>query len=182
MGEHGWLETLEKEQRGNVVLDAVFDPEFLIVHATRQHQRQKIDRFHIKKDDAMIIHRVDYKTEPYWPQRTGNFALEDISVERDDIVIDRGWVHTTIADLLITYVPAWDQAFVTQMSTIRQRWDEITSSGCEYKHATTTHDSKGRPIRPYRSWNYLPKVRWLNENGFFEKVVHTNKLQLKLFV
>lgn len=181
MSLHTWIETREKERRGNLVLDAVFDAEFIIVQATTQHQRQKIDRFHIHKRDGRIIYRVDYKIDEK-AAITKNLVLEHISVERNGVTHAQGWVHTTIADLIVHYVPAWDRAFVTKILTLRQRWDDIVGSGCEYKKATTTSDFNGVPLaEPYNTWNYLPRVRWLYDNAFFEKVVNTNKLQLGLF-
>jgi hypothetical protein len=77
------------------VLDAVFGPEFIIVTATRDHERQGIDRFFVHRRDGRIVHRVDFKTDEA-AGRTGNLALEPVSVVRKGRREAAGWVHVMI--------------------------------------------------------------------------------------
>lgn len=173
MQAHTWAETLEIERQGEAVLDAIFGVDFIIVRATRAHQRQKIDRFHIHRKDGRIIHRVDYKVEPK-AGVTGNLAIEHISVEQDKKVIAHGWVHTTIADIYVSYVPARDAAYVLSIKRLRDRWSEIQAT---FKlTATWTHGSG----REYISRFYPVPIEWLDRNGFIEKTLLAVNAQLRL--
>jgi hypothetical protein len=178
MHQHSWFETLSVERSGEAVLDALFAPQFIIVAATRAHQRQKIDRFHIKRNDGRVVYRVDYKVDEK-AACFGNLALEHVSVRRNGRIVDRGWVHTTIADLLVSYVPAWDIAFVLEIRELRQRWGEI-------QEAAAIHPPTGRKLRQtgtpgsHITEFYAVPVKWLREQGFLKKELRAVNLQLRL--
>lgn len=166
-----WNETLNVERAGEVVLDVIFGNEFIIVRATRQHQKQKIDRFHINRRDGRVIYRIDYKVDDK-AGKTNRLALEHISVQQKGAVKARGWVHETIADRIVTYVPKFDTAYVLPVETLRSRWNEIQEAAAinpetgEKLWWTSTIDRETK--RLYYTAFYPVPIRWLKEHGFIE--------------
>lgn len=181
MKASSWAETLAIERQGEAVLDAIFGYEFIIVRATAQHQKQKIDRFHIKRDDGRVIHRIDYKVDEK-AGRTKRLALEHVSVLQQGVMKARGWVHETIADRIISYVPAIDTAFILPVDTLRSRWIEIQEAAAinpetnEKLWWTSTVD-RGRA---YKTGFYPVPIRWLKEHGFIEREVLAVGAQFRL--
>ena len=58
MKSYSWQDTFEVERKGNDILDAMYGSGgYIIVHGTRAHQRQEVDRVHINKGDARDIRR-----------------------------------------------------------------------------------------------------------------------------
>jgi hypothetical protein len=55
-----------------------------------------------------------------------------------------GWIHTTFAELVISYVPALDTAFVLEVEALRLAWPDVMrlfhstavcrSRGCARRH------------------------------------------------
>jgi hypothetical protein len=144
------------------VLDALFGPDYLIVPATPAHQRQQIDRFFIHRRDGRLIYRVDYKCDVRAAQ-TGNLALEHVSVVRHGRREAAGWIHTTIADHIVVYVPGWDRAFVLEVVALRAAWPEILRGFAPRPAATACR-------RPYQTLICCVPIRWLYEAGL---IVHT---------
>lgn len=169
-----WAETLTIERDGETVLDAIFGTEFIIVKATRQHQKQKMDAFHIKRSDGRIIYRVDYKVDEK-AGKTNRLALEHISVQQKGVMKARGWVHETIADRIISYVPKFDTAFILPVATLRSRWEEIQQAAAvnpetgERLWWTSTLDRETK--RLYSTAFYPVSIQWLKEHGFIERSV-----------
>lgn len=174
---YSWQDTLERERAGNKVLDALFAPEFIIVPATKHHQRQKIDRFHIKRTDGRIVHRVDYKND-WRAAQTKNLALEEISVERNGRTLARGWVHTTIADLIVFYLPQLDTAHLLEIEDLRNRWILIEENFTTLP-TRTDKDEFGRAIEPYNTHCRCAKIEWLKQNGFIKKSLDCVGAQLR---
>jgi hypothetical protein len=167
-----WAWALEIGRRGERVLDAVFGPEFLVVEATPAHQRQSIDRFLIRRRDGREVHRVDYKCDVQagW---TGNLALEHVSVLRAGRREALGWLHTTIADLVVFYVPAHDAAYLLEVPALREAWGDILRASPPKRAATAGP-------RPYVSLNCCVPIQWLRVAGLIQRVVEAVGGQLRL--
>lgn len=178
-----WDKTLEIERDGEGVLDAIFGAEFIIVRATRQHQKQKIDRFHINRQDGRIIYRVDYKVDEK-AGTTQRLALEHVSVLERGILRAQGWIHTTIADRIVSYVPKFDTAYILPVAMLRSRWAEIQEAAAVNPQtgeklwwtSTIDHDTK----RSYQTGFYPVPIRWLKEHGFIETEVSAIGAQFRL--
>ncbi len=163
MKSYSWQDTFEVERKGNDILDAMYGSGgYIIVHGTRAHQRQEVDRVHINKGDARDIRRVEYKVDDV-AGRTGNLALEHVSVRRGEKIVKRGWVHTTEADLLVCYVPAVDIAYEMKIEAIRERWRDIQFV-FDLRH-TSSHGLKG----DYCTDFYAVPLKWLKGNGLISK-------------
>ena len=172
--EHPWHETLAMERRGAAVMDAVFEPQFIIAKATRAHQRQGIDRFHICKKDGRIIYRVDYKTD-WKAHQTRNIVLEHVSVRKGTERIKAGWVHTTVADLIVSYVPDDDTAYVMPIMEIRNAWPDIQTVFPLKR--TSTPDRNGG----YYTDFYAVPIEWLKRNRIITKEIKAVGCQLRLW-
>jgi hypothetical protein len=169
---HDWAETLELGRQGEEILDAVFGPDFIIVKATAAHQRQGVDRFLINRKDGTVIHRVDYKCD-FTAGRTGNLALEHVSVVRKGQHRAAGSVHTTIAELIISYVPALELAFILEVSALRLAWPDIMRL-FPPRMAATAGPS------PYQSLVCCVPIAWLRNQGLIVRTVKATPAQLRL--
>lgn len=172
MRARAWAETLEVGRRGEAVLDAAFGPDYIIVQATAHHQRQGIDRFLVHRRDGRMIHRVDYKTDEA-AGTTGNLAIEHTSVIRTGQRPVAGWIHTTVADRIVSYVPALDTAFVLEVPKLRKFWPAIAST-FPPRIATTSGD------RPYQTLVCCVPIAWLKSAGLVGETISTRNLQLRL--
>jgi hypothetical protein len=173
MRSYDWSRGLEIERSAEQVLDAVFGVQYIIVRATKAHQKQKIDRFHIHRTDGRIIWRVDYKVD-LWYAKTGNLALEHVSVVRNGKRQAMGWVHTTIADLVIFYSPQVDTAYTISIAKLRQFWPDIQSSFVLKSTQTNGNNSN------YITQFYPVPLNWLNNQGLIESQVRAVGVQLRL--
>jgi hypothetical protein len=173
LNSYTWQETLAAERLGNEVLDALFGNEYIIVHATRAHQSQKIDRFHIHKKDGREIFRVDYKTD-YRAGSTGNLALEDVSVRKNGRVVAQGWVHTSRSDLVVFYVPQHDTAYVLEILALRENWPHIRAGHRPLQ--TSTKSNSGDYITEF----FAVPITWLRNNRLFKKELLAVGAQLRL--
>lgn len=167
-----WAVTLEIARRGEAVLDGVFGPEFIIVKASRHHERQGIDRFLIHRRDGRVIYRVDYKADEA-AARTGRLALEHVSVMRDGRPDAAGWVHTTIAELVVSFVPRLNTAFVLEVTRLREAWSEILRRFPPREAAT-------EGTAPYASLVCPVPIRWLEARGLIVRRINTTGTQLRL--
>jgi hypothetical protein len=168
-----WDETLAVERRGEAILDAIFGRDYIIVRATKWHQKQKIDRFHIHRRDGMKMFRIDYKVDEV-AGHTGNLALEDVSVRRHGKRIARGWVHETIAHLVVFYVPAHDTAYVLRIDQLRERWPDI-QAGFHLKTTSTTRFDDS-----YETEFYPVPIGWLRNNKLINQELPAVGAQLRL--
>lgn len=80
-------------------LDGFFRQYYRVEPASRQEQRQGIDRWFQASDSSWIA--VEYKADRT-AGRTGNAFIETISV---DVRAVRGWAYASEADVLAYYVP-----------------------------------------------------------------------------
>ena len=172
MNARAWADTLAVGRRGETILDAVFGVEYILVKATRHHERQGVDRFFVHRRDGRVIYRVDYKTDEV-AGRTGNLALEHVSVVRKGRREAKGWIHTTIAELVISYVPALDTAFILEVETLRLAWPDIMRL-YPPKFASTSSDNS------YQSLNCCVPITWLRESALISRTVEVVNAQLRL--
>lgn len=91
---------------GEQALDAYFSRHWDIRAATREQERQGIDRIFRRHDGAELS--VQYKTD-FKAGRTGNVFIETVS---GDAIGRAGWAFTCQADRLIIYIPDWSRAYV----------------------------------------------------------------------
>src|SRR5207244_1174328 len=136
------------------------------------HQRQGVDRFFVHRRDGRIVYRVDYKTDEV-AGATGNLALEHVSVVRKGQRDVAGWLHTTIADLIVSYVPALDTAFVLEVERLRVAWPDIMRL-FPPRFAGTSGES------PYRSLNCCVPISWLHAAQLISRTVEAVGVQLRL--
>jgi hypothetical protein len=122
----------------------------------------------------MIIYRVDYKTD-WRAGQTRNLALEHVSVRRGDKRIKPGWVHTTCADLIVSYVPDDDTAYVLPIERIRSAWPDIQ------KLFPLKSTSTNGPNGGYYTDSYCPSISWLMANKVIKEKVSAIGSQLRLW-
>ena len=166
---YAWEDTLTVEDTFNRVLDGFFEQRFVVVRATAAHQKQKIDRFLIHRQDGQLVFRVDYKIDVKAGE-TGNLALEHVSVLRHGKVEAKGWIHTTIADWLISYIPARDTAYLLKVCRLRECWELI-------EQTWTLRETSTVGPRPYRTLFYAVPLRWLQEHRLIAKTITLRAVQ-----
>lgn len=109
MSRTDFKECLERGVQGEALLDRHFRQYYYIRPATKQEQKQGIDRIFTHKNKHYQL-RIEYKTDDRAAQ-TGNACLE---VAKNLNPYLPGWVHTCSADFLIYFVPGLNRAFVIQ--------------------------------------------------------------------
>lgn len=107
---------LEKGQKWERYLDSLFDTNFHIREATRQQQRQGIDRIFIEKSTGKS-YTIEYKADKT-AARTGNAFVETMSVDR---IGKRGWAYTCQADFIIYYIVGIGPAYILKPNDIREQ-------------------------------------------------------------
>ena len=110
---------LSKGEEAERQLDHHFADRFLIAPATRQEQRQGIDRIFTKRDTGRN-YTIEYKTD-WTAGRTGNAFIETVSVDSMNVL---GWVYTSLAQWLIYFVPARQQLFIVRVEMVRAHVEE----------------------------------------------------------
>ena len=95
-------------------LDNFLQQYFRIESASRQEQRQGIDRWLFAPDGSRIV--VEYKAD-MTAGRTGNTFIETISVDVRDI---QGWAYASEADALAYYVPSRNTVWLICFMELRQ--------------------------------------------------------------
>jgi len=178
--QHSWIETRGIERYGEQVLDALFGKDYIVVRATRAHQKQKIDRFLIHTRDGLKLWRVDYKVD-IAAGRWKNLALEHISVDEKGTVKAKGWIHTTIADYVVFYVPQFDTAYVLKIKKLREAWPEIERTFPLKDGIETPDDYNGNKLkRPYTTKIYPASIKWLRDKKLIDKELLAVGVQFRL--
>jgi hypothetical protein len=90
-------------------------------------------------------------------------AIEHISVQKGDHIEAKGWIHTTIADFVIYYVPGLDTVYFLKVSILRERFEEIQ----QFRLLPTGSSRNGKFL--YNTYNYCVPIRWLKNNGFIQQ-------------
>jgi hypothetical protein len=171
-----WSRTLEIERQGAQVLDAIFGPEFIIVHATKHHQKQKVDRFLIYRKRVQV-HIVDYKVDER-AATSNNLVLEHVSVERRGQIKARGWLFTTPADWLVFYVSGFDTAYVLLTQRVRDAWADIIRLFPAKE--TTTPAEHGYSYSGYVTRFVPVPIAWLRQHHLIHRELSAVGAQLRL--
>ena len=143
-------EQLAKGEDGEKLLDAFFSREWIIRTATRQEQRQGIDRHYIHRRDGRR-YKIEYKTD-YIVHRTGNAFIETVSVDSEGRA---GWAHTSSADFLFYFVVEDLLLYIVSMRTLREqleRWARV-------------YPIKAVPNRGYKTHGILVPLCELEEHS-----------------
>lgn len=115
---------------------------------------------------------MDYKCDVQ-AGRTGNLALEHVSVERAGHREAPGWVHSTLAESIVVYVPARVTAFVLAVPALRAAWLDILRAFPPRATATAAP-------RPYQSRCCCVPIPWLQGGGLISRTVEAVAGQLSL--
>lgn len=119
---YGFAEQLKAGQAHEHFLDEYSGRWFEITEATREQQRQGIDRIYTAKATGVVT-TVEYKADTT-ASRTGNAFVETISV---DTVMKPGWAYSSQADWLLYYLPVDGLIYFFEFAKFRQhlpRWVE----------------------------------------------------------
>lgn len=107
---------LAQGEEGERFLDGFFAPDFAIRKATREEQRQGIDRHFIHKRTRRKW-TVEYKTDAK-AGLTGNAFVETESVSAGN---KAGWALSSRADYLIYYIPDPATVYILPMAAVRRK-------------------------------------------------------------
>ena len=99
---------------------------------------------------------AEYKTD-IRAGETGCFYIETVSVERDARVIQRGWIYTCCAQLMLIYVPTVGRLFMVETLQLRRCF--LSHIGRLRKVEAKNKDYIGRgvllPLEELRELNLL---------------------------
>lgn len=111
---------LQEGQRAEILIDHLLEANFRIERATREQQRQGIDRILTHWQTGQVW-RAEYKAD-LQAQSTGNAFVETISVDKE---LKLGWAITSEADLLFYYIPGDGLIYILKFEALRMnlpRW------------------------------------------------------------
>lgn len=97
------------------VLDSYFKKRFDIFPVSDAAQRMGLDRIWIDKVTGQRW-SVEYKTDKL-AHNTGNVFMETVSRDAHNI---SGWIHTSIAQIVVYYVPGLGKAYCMYMTKLRE--------------------------------------------------------------
>lgn len=118
MTVHKWWEKYHQGLQGEAQLDQRLRPYYLVTEATREQQREGVDRMVTDISDWSTF-AVEYKTDSR-ARETGNAYVETVSVMVEGQVIKHGWAITSRADVLLYYVDGLE-VYVIRMVDLRRR-------------------------------------------------------------
>ena len=119
-------------------LDAHFADRFVIIPATREQQRQGIDRVFTQRKSGKP-YLIEYKTD-WTAGRTNNAFIETISVDTLNIP---GWAYSSTAEWLIYFVPHRKQIYIAHFAKLRESLEDWIK---QYGPA------KAIPNQDYHTW------------------------------
>lgn len=105
---------LARGEEAERLLDRHFADRFEIRDATRQQQRQGIDRIFIRYT-TLRPYQIEYKTD-WAASRTGNAFIETVSVDTKNIP---GWAYTSRSQWLIYYLPPQQRILILSFAKLR---------------------------------------------------------------
>lgn len=100
-------------------LDKHFVQSFNINPATLEQERLGIDRF-FEHRASRVCYSVEYKTDHKTPE-TGNVFIETMSV---DTAGKLGWAYTSLAQVLVYFVPEHEYAMRADMTAVKRMLPE----------------------------------------------------------
>lgn len=113
---HSFDKSFQTSKVYEAELDKHFGQAYEITDATRNEERSGIDRFFAHRISG-VRYSVEYKTDHVTP-RTGNVFVETTSV---DTAGKLGWAYTSMAQVLIYYIPEHEYALRADMTTIKRQ-------------------------------------------------------------
>ena len=133
---------LSKGEKAELLLDQHFADRFHIEPATRDQQRQGIDRI-FTKHTTQKSYLIEYKAD-WTAGRTGNAFIETISVDTMNVL---GWIYTSASEWLIYYVPGRSTAYIVRFETLREQVDAwIQQYGPEKAIPNDGYFTRGVPV------------------------------------
>lgn len=120
MKSYDMRQQLKQGEAAERYLDSLFDDEFAIRPATRQQQRQGIDRIFTRRRDGKE-YRIEYKADKT-AAKTGNAFVETVSV---DTYNKPGWARTCQSDYIFYYIVGVGPVYILRPADIQkrlQRW------------------------------------------------------------
>ena len=132
---------LKKGEDAERCLDRHFGKFYFIENVGEQAQRWGIDRIWWTR--AMTDRRsVQYKAD-WTASRTGNVFIETVSVDSQNVA---GWAYTSVAQLLVYYLPNSAIAYVAPMLAIRDAVKEWAQARQEKTIPNGSYNTRGLPI------------------------------------
>lgn len=116
MKMYQFRQQLKDGRKQEKYLDGMFLDRFHIREATRQQERQGIDRIFTNKVTGKQ-YAIQYKADAT-AARTGNAFIETVSVDVKDVP---GWAYTCQADYIFYYVVGIGPIYIVEPSAIRKR-------------------------------------------------------------
>lgn len=110
---HSFAKKLAEGEAVERQLDDIFAQDYIVRPATREQQRQGIDRLMADRDGNQFA--LEYKAD-WRAAETGNAFIETISV---DTTGKPGWARTSMADWLVYAIPPRGIAYGVRMERIR---------------------------------------------------------------
>lgn len=110
-------EQLREGLEGERLLDAYFSRWFDITPASRQQQREGIDRTFVNRESGATW-LVEYKMDKRAHQ-TGNAFVEIVSVRRPGHPDKPGWAYSSQSDRLLYYIPTDELVYIFTPDTLR---------------------------------------------------------------
>ena len=122
MNEYAFNTQLKIGEKYESVLDKYFSRFFVISEAPIELQKLGVDRIFTNRQNGKVT-SVEYKTD-FKTDKTGNVFLETVSM---DINEKPGWAFTSIAQVLMYYVPGLNTVFIADMLEIKSNIDRYIS-------------------------------------------------------
>lgn len=116
---HDFAVKLEEGQEHEATLDRFFGRWFDVRPATAIQQRMGIDRVWTNVDTS-AQYSVEYKADST-AAKTGNAFVEAVSV---DTTGRRGWVLSSLAQVLVYYLPPTGQAYVANLVDLKRAFPD----------------------------------------------------------
>ncbi len=118
MKSYDMRQQLKQGEAAERYLDSVFADEFAIQPATREQQRQGIDRIFTRNSDGRQW-KIEYKADKT-AARTGNAFVETVSV---DTAGKPGWAYTCQSDFIFYYIVGVGPLYIMRPRDIQKRLD-----------------------------------------------------------
>lgn len=106
---------LAQGEAAEALLDRHFAGRFAITPATREQQRQGIDRIFVQRQTSKA-YTIEYKTD-WTAAKTGNAFVETVSV---DTLNKPGWAYASQAQWLVYYVPGLRRVYLIDFIDLRK--------------------------------------------------------------
>lgn len=113
---HEFGPSLERGQKFEEKLDEYFSKEFQIFKVDMNLQRLGVDRIFVRYSDGARF-TMEYKTDERTAD-TNNVFIETVSVDTEK---KPGWAFTSVAQLIVYFIPQWHKIYLANTMVIRKR-------------------------------------------------------------